>query len=87
MGEQNMGSERDLSAELRALHPEQRSPLLRQVITEAIGVDDDAAQKVLDELHGVGMTIVAIEEHEAAKQGAESFRRVAAFADELYKDS
>ncbi len=86
MGERNMGRERDLSAELRALPPEKRSHILRQVIAEASRVDDEAAQQVLDALSEVGMTIVTIEEHEAARQGAASFRRVAALSDELHED-
>ena len=77
----------DMAEQLRSLPAEQRTPLLRQVIERASGVDKNSSQRILDELASVGMSVVSTEEFDQAKRGLESFRHITALTHELFPDN
>lgn len=86
MGEAKEGQEDGAAEILATMVAEQRTPILRELIIQASGVTEEAAQRVLDTLASAGMTIVPTLEYETYRTGSEGSNRLARLRSMLFPE-
>jgi hypothetical protein len=84
-----LDNKRNFGEELREASgnkPEQRK-LLREMVMEAAGIDEDAARRVFESLRDAELVLVTEEGYREGEDAISSLHRLNRIAEDLYPDS